>query len=362
MKKLFVFIPAMILVSFLLNSFMLKAKEGRKITTQETKSSADAALDDEFYTDPFAKVSFYNVNRSKLKPANHVLRSTDGGQTWQSISKGLPQTDQPVNLFTGESDLYLHLKNAMYRSKSDLTTPVWEKVNVPDLQSSSSRPSTSIAFNHSGVMAFNYDGHIYQTLSAAKNWLPLYPNFNKPSLRTVFETSGGTAFLGYDHGLYRSTDKGKNWKQVQKGLVMNVVESGGVLLATGGNGIMRSADNGEHWQWVISEGGVGIAVERINGGFAAIYYNTKTKSRRIRISLDGGKAWQTIDQGLPPSSLISSIKQTGKYLVCGHPDGIFRSADMGKTWTKVYPGVEEKSFKIAVSGNVLYAVEANAGC
>jgi photosystem II stability/assembly factor-like uncharacterized protein len=362
MKKLFVFIPAIILVSFLLNSFVLKEKEGRKITTQEAKSSTGAVLDDKFYTDPFAKVSFYNVNRNKLKPVNHVLRSTDGGQTWQSISKGLPQTDQPVNLFTGESDLYLHLKNTMYRSKSDLTTPFWEKVNVPDLQSSSSRPSTSVAFNGSGVMAFNYDGHIYQALTAAKNWLPLYPNFKKTSLRTVFETSGGAVFLGYDHGLYRSTDKGKTWKQVQKGLILNVVESEGVLLALGGKGIMRSADNGEHWQWVISEGGVGIAVERINGGFAAISYNTKTKSRRIRISLDGGKAWQTIDHGLPPSSLISSIKQTGRYLVCGHPDGIFRSSDMGKSWTKVYPGVEERSFKITVSGNVLYAVEANAGC
>jgi photosystem II stability/assembly factor-like uncharacterized protein len=362
MKKLFVCIPAIILVSFLLNSFVLKGKEGGKITTQEAKSFTGAALDDKFYTDPFAKVSFYNVNRNKLKPVNHVLRSTDGGQTWQSISKGLPQTDQPVNLFAGESDLYLHLKNEMYRSKSDLVTPVWEKVNVPDLQSSSSRPSTSVAFNRTGVVAFNYNGHIYQTLTAAKNWLPLYPNFKKPSLRTVFETSGGALFLGYDHGLYKSTDKGKTWKQVQKGLVMNVVESGGVLLATGGKGIMRSADNGEHWQWVISEGGVGIAVERIKGGFATVYYDTKSKSRRIRISLDGGKTWQAIDQGLPPSSLISSIKQVGKYFICGHPDGIFRSSDMGKSWTKVYPGVEERSFKITVSGNVLYAVEANAGC
>lgn len=159
----------------------------------------------------------------------------------------------------------------------------------------------------------------------------------------------------------------------------NIVKSEGVLLATGQQGIRRSTDNGEHWQWVISEGGVGIAIEPIKGGFAAITYNTETKSRRIRISMDNGKTWQAIDEGLPPSPLISSIKQMGNHLICGHPDGIFLSSDMGKTWKSVHTGVDNKAFtfsltgniatgnpgkvfKIYVSGNVLYAVAVNAGC
>ena len=155
------------------------------------------------------------------------------------------------------------------------------------------------------------------------------------------------------------------------------MESEGVLLATSQNGIMRSTDNGEHWESVINEGGVGIAVERIDGGFAAISYNTSTKSRRIRISLDRGKTWKAIDEGLQPSLSISSIKQMGKYLICGHPDGIFRSSDMGKTWNMVHASLDmtyikignivpsndnRKVFKIYVSGNVLYAVAGNAGC
>jgi photosystem II stability/assembly factor-like uncharacterized protein len=157
------------------------------------------------------------------------------------------------------------------------------------------------------------------------------------------------------------------------------VKSEGVMIATDRKGIRRSTDNGEHWQWVISEGGSGIAVEGINGGFAAITYNTKTKTRRVRISLDSGKTWQAIDEGLPPSSFISSIKQIGKYLICGHSDGIFRSSDMGKTWNKVHTGVDDKDFnflptwesrasepkkvfRIHVSGNVLYAVAVYAGC
>jgi hypothetical protein len=147
------------------------------------------------------------------------------------------------------------------------------------------------------------------------------------------------------------------------------VESEGVILGTGSKGIMRSTDNGEHWEWVISEGGVGIAVERINGGFAAIAFNSGIQARRIQISMDGGETWEAIDAGLRPALSISSIKQIGKYLICGHPDGIFRSSDMGKTWNLVHLNFDDtfnifdkKVYKIYVSGSVLYAMENNMGC
>ncbi len=160
----------------------------------------------------------------------------------------------------------------------------------------------------------------------------------------------------------------------------NVVESNGIVIATGQRGIRRSTDNGEHWEWVIREGGVGIAVEKIDGGLAAISCNTTTMSRRIHVSMDDGMTWKAISDGLRPTLFITSIKQVGKYLICGHPDGIFRSSDMGKTWDMVHPSVENrdvkfrttsnsdpfedhrKVFKIHVSGNTVYAVAGSAGC
>ena len=96
--------------------------------------------------------------------------------------------------------------------------------------------------------------------------------------------------------------------------------------------------------------------------------------------MDSGKTWTAIDEALPPSLSISSIKQVGNYLLCGHPDGIFRSSDMGKTWNIVHSSVDnafkilyvnrnidpssvdKKVFKIYVSGSVLYAVARNSGC
>jgi photosystem II stability/assembly factor-like uncharacterized protein len=141
-----------------------------------------------------------------------------------------------------------------------------------------------------------------------------------------------------------------------------LVESNGVLLATSTSGIIRSTDTGENWSSVISEGGVGINVEKINGGFAAITFNTTSKTRRVRTSYDGGKTWQPIDAGLPAQLSIASIIQVGENFFCGHPDGIFRSSDKGKTWKLLLPSVDGKVFNLSVSGNVIYAIPRDAGC
>ena len=58
MKRIFVFVPAILLVLFLFNSFVLKEKDAAKVIS----------------------------NKSGL--VNTVFTSTDGGQTWQDISKG----------------------------------------------------------------------------------------------------------------------------------------------------------------------------------------------------------------------------------------------------------------------------------
>ena len=305
---------------------------------------------------------------------NLILQSKDGGQTWQDISATLPENGQLHGFFAGETDIYLRVHDVMYRSSSHLKTPIWEKQSLPDHE------NTSIAFNPSGVMAYHFEGQVYRKKPSSETWLPLYVK-SKNRLETVFEAANGDVFLGTQSGLYKSTDKGQNWKQVlNEGWVSGIVESQGVLLGTGQKGIMRSTDNGEHWEWVISEGGVGIAVERIDGGFAAISFDARSQTRRIRISKDGGKNWKAIDQSLPPSMSITSIKQMGPYLLCGHPNGIFRSADMGRTWNVVHASLNKtefrlvsvlnpapsdagkKVFRLFASGNMLYAVLNNSGC
>ena len=367
MKRLFVFVPAIFLVLFLLNSFVPKEKEAKKKPIKEGKS---------------------------LAIANIIFKSADGGQTWQDISEGLPEKLQKEGvwrdgLFANDRGLYLRAGNGVYHSEPNSTTPFWTKEIFPGTQ-------RNIAPGKNGILAYNFRGQFLQKINGTNNWLPMYTNFQEQAVRidrtidwmyknykerevrTVFETAGGTVFIGSNTSLFRSTNSGKTWKQVHVGDGrMKLAESNGVLLSTGKDGILRSTDDGQNWDPVISEGGVGIAVERIDGGFAAIVYNTITQTNSLHISLDSGKIWSAIGEELQPSwssllmkkigllkssSDILSIKQMGKYLICGRSDGIFRSSDMGKTWTKLLlPAIENYGFNLSVSGNVMYAIP-NKGC
>ena len=245
---------------------------------------------------------------NKAGAANIILKSTDGGQTWLDISNS--------NIAPGDAPKFAYKQGGQFL----------QKVNGTDL------------------------------------WLPLYPNLDKEGIRIVLEREG-RVFMVCNNGLFKSTDNGKIWKQVYKaGGVMKLAESDGVLMATSQNGILRSTDDGENWVSVLHEGGVGIDVESIKGGFAAITYNTESETRRVRTSYDGGKSWQPIDADLPASFSVASIVEAGEYFFCGHPAGIFRSSDKGKTWKLVYPSIGSKVFNLSVSKNVVYAVPKEGGC
>ncbi len=302
--------------------------------------------------------------RVKAAAENIIFKSTDGGKTWQDIGKRLPenlerevvQVDPQVGRiedFANYNGLYLLAGNGLYYNESNSTTSFWKKEIFPDKMG-------SIASGKTGILAYNYGGQIVQKTKGANVWSPIYTNI-KVRVRTVFETDGGAVFIGSDNGLYKSTNSGKTWKHVHAG-GSKLVESNGVLLATSTRGIIRSADDGENWALVISEGGVGIDVARIQGGFATITFNTESNTRRVRSSYDGGKTWQPIDAGLPASSSIASIIQVGENFFCGHPAGIFRSSDKGKTWKLLLPSIEGKVFNLSVSGNVIYAIPRDGGC
>ena len=293
-----------------------------------------------------------NVDKTGL-----VFKSIDGGQSWLNISEGLPGDKLEGSLFVNNQGFHLRTGKYIYHSKPTNKAPFWEKEIFPDDHS-------NIAPAKSGIVAYDYhQGLFRKKISGSAEWAAVYEHFPHKGIIDVFETSAGTVFIVCDRGrgLFRSTDQGKNWIEVSRG-VINLTESNGVLMANSINGVIRSADDGETWETVISEGGAGIDIAPIDGGFAAITFNTQSETRRVRVSYDGGKTWQAIDAGLPPSMKISSIIQAGDTFFCGHPNGIYRSGDKGETWQLILPSIEGKVFSLSVSGDVIYAVPSAGGC
>src|SRR5262245_27056563 len=163
---------------------------------------------------------------------------------------------------------------------------------------------------------------VFRSTDGGQSWKDI-SNGLPEDLRDDYDI-GRNGFLANDQGLWLTDgngiyhskpnskvpfwtkEVGKIWKQIHTGGGSKIVESAVELLLTSNRSIIRSTDGGENWKLVISEGGVGIDVACIKGGFAAINYSTAAKTRRIRTSYDGGKTWQPIDAGFPGQANIDS--------------------------------------------------------
>jgi photosystem II stability/assembly factor-like uncharacterized protein len=335
--------------------------------------------------------------------AKIVFKSTDGGQTWQNISKGLPEdleedgikanrnkangnkTDSMKtdsikvsnikgnSFFANDNGLFVRIGNVLYHSAPNATAPFWTKENI-------SNEHSSIIPVQSALFALNYWGVNLKKTNGMNIWSPIFENFQEPRIRSTFETAGGAIFLGTDRGFFKTADNGQTWKHVHTGiLVGHLAESGDVLVAISNKGIIRSTDNGENWAEVSSGGGVAWDVKPIKGGFVAITSSSESNTRGLSTSYDGGKTWQTIDAG-PQNKVfrdsiwrtwndrprlqaaMSSVIQVGENYFSAYPDGMFRSTDKGKTWKLLLPSVEDKVFNLFVSGNVIYAIPRKGGC
>ena len=302
------FLKLLKLFPFIFILLLVPACNGQ-VQTLKTSATNDSVNVNDFFP------ASWKIVTSCTSP-NILFKSDDNGKTWQNLSAGLPENAAIGDVFLKGKEVFLDTQSGFFQQINGIWQPAPADVKE-------------------------------------KN-----PYEHKP-----LELSNGVLLVGSRKGVRKSDDHGKTWRIVHsKGWAMEIVESEGVLLCANENGIMRSTDGGETWNLVISEGGVGIDVEVIKGGFAAITFNTESQTRRVRISKDGGKNWEAIDAGLPPQLSISGIKEMGNSFFCGHPAGVYRSDDQGKTWKLLLPSIEKKVFNLFVLGNVIYAVPRNGGC
>ena len=92
----------------------------------------------------------------KAGTAKIVFKSTDGGQTWQDISKGLPENLRKDgirgdSIFANDKGLFLRVGNNLYHCTANATAPFWTAAFFPD-------ENSSIAPGKSGIFAYNYWG------------------------------------------------------------------------------------------------------------------------------------------------------------------------------------------------------------
>lgn len=164
---------------------------------------------------------------------------------------------------------------------------------------------------------------------------------------SAIDTTGGlydgTIFIGtYGGGIFRSTDNGNNWVELNIGVdyfFLYDLTVGSSVFAATSEGLFRSDDNGETWQ--LKQNGISSVAycftlykdysNTIYAGHAAfgVFYST-----------DNGENWVGgIGTGLTEGSIRCITKNSAGEVFVGGPSGIFRSSDNGQNWTQINNGL-----------------------
>jgi photosystem II stability/assembly factor-like uncharacterized protein len=167
-------------------------------------------------------------------------------------------------------------------------------------------------------------------------------------------------FIGTNQGgVYRSTDNGASWLQVNTGLTNTDVTalkfSGSTLFAgTATGGVFRSSDYGSNW------------VE-VNNGLAVLFINALAVSGSniyagASYSVTGGGVFHSTNNGNDWAYIgltdheVYSLAVSGSNLFAGTDGGVFVTTNNGGNWSAVNSGLtEDDIYALTVSNNNLYA-------
>lgn len=155
--------------------------------------------------------------------------------------------------------------------------------------------------------------------------------------------------------LYRSLDNGASWQPVAgfpESHVRGFVRAAGErVVAVAASGILVSTDNGSSWQWRISLP-AGNTFQSLDIVGTTQVYALPSPSNRVYRSLDAGSTWNTIGSYLPAANGTVIQCLSPDTLLLGTDVGLYLSTSGGKQWEPVTAGLPPTSLHgVAVLAN-----------
>jgi photosystem II stability/assembly factor-like uncharacterized protein len=197
------------------------------------------------------------------------------------------------------------------------------------------------------------DGQIYTSADGAKHWQLLY-NFGKPRMfvdNIIVDPRNSRVLYvaGHRHnqpgGFFKSTDGGVTWRenaQLKDEALHSLAQADSnpdVLIAGTFTGMFRSDDAGDSWKQLPTQNTPGLLhVESLaidprttNTIYAGTWYLPYK-------SVDGGKSWTSIKNGIIDDSDIFAIDidpRDPNHIIASACSGIYETKTAGDSWRKV---------------------------
>jgi photosystem II stability/assembly factor-like uncharacterized protein len=292
-----------------------------------------------------------------------ILKSTDGGISWDTSSEGL----RTFLLCKTEFDLlngiiYLGTGDGIYKSNDNGANwiKISENINLSSafgFAVSSINPSTAFEATRGGL---------YKTIDMGQSWSVVDVGFpNEHGIGDVLydRIDPGNVYLSifharwdnliYETGFYRSTDDGVTWQFFNTGLPGDISYSDMDLSYLGPgdkriflssrSGVYYSDDTGETWNLCsngipqnIDSGPLDVALSNQN----VVAVGMRGDINYIYISLDRGQNWQLLNNYPSDSgSFIMDLEfdpiDEEHFYASSWGGGLYESLDQGQSWSNI---------------------------
>lgn len=271
--------------------------------------------------------------------AGHVYRSTDGGDTWDSINNGLPPyTVRALAIDASNGVLYAAMEGqGVWKSNDDGNSWLLLSAGILDKE----RISSLIVGPDHKVYAASIGAGVLVYFN--KSWSLASTGLASPNIADVKLTGSGSLLAAtFDAGVFRSVDGGTSWKWVGWGITTSLVTSLTPdtvnllrIYASTPDGVFVSGDDGQTWS-SLNAGMAGVNTSSVlvdpylpNQLYAA------TNGQGVYSSSNLGSDWNASNTGLINLDVraISPGPKPGSLYAATLGGGIARSTNGGLTWS-----------------------------
>ena len=209
----------------------------------------------------------------------------------------------------------------------------------------------------------SFGGTLYRSTDAGNTWSEVLP-LNGISVFDIEFAADGAAYIGTQDSVRRSTDGGISWTLLNLGIGVNdqvfdvaldpsnpSIIWAGIADASGAQpvNVMRSTDSGATWSnrtppLAAPISCRGIAVDPTDSNTVIAVFGGDFGGGQVWTTTDGGDSWTNRSAGLQNNPMQAVVYDGSRLLVGGgqlfgsENVGLYRSTDVGATWTPLHDG------------------------
>jgi photosystem II stability/assembly factor-like uncharacterized protein len=277
-----------------------------------------------------------------------VVATVDGGKSWMPLGQGL-RSEQVSGVYAAPGGWWAALAHGGLM-RFDSRNQSWLRAGILSGEAAASptpSPGPRPALRTPKNGPRQLDAVVHDMAFASDRW-----------------------FAATENGLLVSGDRGTSWMPEPLGPLATLpVQSVRVsaddrrLWVVSLRGLVFSTDGGQSWAWhdLPPNAGGALDLEAVRPEEDTLICIARNG---LYISRDAGKSWQEPGTGLP-SAPVRDFAVAGRVIVAAmRTGGLFASADLGRTWTRLAGTLADGYFSAVATGSepgAIYAASATDG-